>query len=346
MSTVWPGNTCDWGAGRANMGFMIQRLVLAVVVLVMSMAAQLPAADPALTRVLVWDERQPAQKQAYDPWLGDTIADYLRKQPGFEVRSVGLSDPEQGLSDAILDSTDVIVWWGHQKHRDVLPATAKRIADRIEAGKLSLVALHSAHWATPFVEAMNRRATADAMKLLTDAERKSAKVTFVTPLPGKPPSKTTPMTPSAEKKVDAATGQVELIIRLPICCFPSWRNDGKPSHVTTLLAEHPIAKGVPAKFDIPHTEMYDEPFHVPSPDAVVFEEKWDAGEHFRSGMVWNVGKGKVFYFRPGHETHAVYKEAAPLKIVENACRWMAEAQRSRANGMPAPAATHLAAGQL
>jgi trehalose utilization protein len=69
--------------------------------------------------------------------------------------------------------------------------------------------------------------------------------------------------------------------------------------------------------------MYDEPFHVPPPDAVVFEEHWDKGEHFRSGCVWQVGKGRVFYFRPGHEVFPVYKQAEPLRVIENAVRWLA-----------------------
>jgi len=33
---------------------------------------------------------------------------------------------------------------------------------------------------------------------------------------------------------------------------------------------------------------------------------------FRSVMVWNIGKGKVFYFRPGHETFAIFKEKPVL----------------------------------
>ena len=90
-----------------------------------------------------------------------------------------------------------------------------------------------------------------------------------------------------------------------------------------MLPEHPIAAGLPAKWDVPQTEMYDEPFHVPAPDAVVFEERWDKGEHFRSGSAWTVGKGRVFYFRPGHETYPVYRQAEPLRVVTNAVRWAA-----------------------
>jgi trehalose utilization protein len=88
------------------------------------------------------------------------------------------------------------------------------------------------------------------------------------------------------------------------------------------MPNHPIAEGIPATFELPQTEMYDEPFHVPEPDQVIFEERWEAGEWFRSGMVWNLGKGKVFYYRPGHETYPVYKEPIPLKILTNAARWL------------------------
>ena len=109
-------------------------------------------------------------------------------------------------------------------------------------------------------------------------------------------------------------------LTLPQCAFPGYRADDAPSHVTTLLPQHPIAAGFPEKWDIPQTEMVDDPFHVPAPDAVVFEERWDKGEHFRSGCVWTAGKGRVFYFRPGHETYPVFKQTEPLRVVENVVR--------------------------
>jgi trehalose utilization protein len=117
-------------------------------------------------------------------------------------------------------------------------------------------------------------------------------------------------------------GKPTLTIHLPSCVFPAVRNDGKPSHLRTAAKDHPIAKDVPETWDIPQTEMYDEPFHVPAPDAVIFEERWDAGERFRAGLVWSVGKGRVFYFRPGHETYPIFKQPIPLRIVENAVRWL------------------------
>jgi trehalose utilization protein len=93
--------------------------------------------------------------------------------------------------------------------------------------------------------------------------------------------------------------------------------------MTTLLPKHPIAAGLPEKWDVPQTEMYNEPFHVPQPDAVVFEERWDKGEYFRSGCAWKVGKGRVFYFRPGHETYPVFRQENCLRVVLNAAHWAA-----------------------
>jgi trehalose utilization protein len=199
----------------------------------------------------------------------------------------------------------------------------KKIAVRIKDGKLSLIALHSAHWSWPFVCAMSERAVEDAVKSLPEEKRKEAKIELLPMNFGKIPKHDDPLTPSFERKT-AADGAETLVITPPGCIFPAWRADGKPSHVKTLLPDHPIAAGIPKTFDIPQTEMYDEPFHVPKPDAVIFEESWDAVEHFRSGSLWNVGKGKVFYFRPGHETYPVYRQEEPLKIIENACRWMGE----------------------
>ena len=112
-------------------------------------------------------------------------------------------------------------------------------------------------------------------------------------------------------------------MKRPNCCFPAYRPDAKPSTIKVLLPDHPVAKGIPAKFTIPHTEMYDEPFHVPDPDQVIFEETWELGEQFRSGAAWNIGAGKVFYFRPGHETFNVYFQPETLAILDNAVRWLA-----------------------
>ena len=276
---------------------------------------------PQKIRVVVWDEQQPAQKKVYLNFLGNEIAAHLKTQPDFEVTSVKLNDPEQGMSKEILDNCDVLIWWGHVRHPEVSAEKAVDIVARIKAGQLSLIALHSAHWAKPFVKAMEDRAVEDALARLTEQQRKTVTVKTIPPRPFAAPKRDDPLTPSSELKKNEK-GEDVLEIKLPNCVFPAWRADGAPSHIKTVQADHPIAKDIPAQFDIPQTEMYSEPFHVPAPDAVIFEERWDKGEHFRAGMVWNIGKGRVFYFRPGHETYPVFKDPTVLKIMSNAARWL------------------------
>jgi trehalose utilization protein len=270
-------------------------------------------------RVLVWDEQQLQQKPTYgEKFLGETIAAHLETQPGLSVKSAKLDDADQGLSDAALDATDVLVFWCHRRVKDQDDARMEAVVKRVMDGKLGFIALHSAHWAKPFVRLMQERAKADAIKALPEAERATAKWEFLNDAPYyQPVPRVAPITPYVER----GEGNT-YTLKLPACVFPAWRADGMPSHVTTLLPQHPIAAGLPTQWDIPQTEMYGEPFHVPAPDEVVFEEKWDKGEHFRSGCVWRVGKGRVFYFRPGHETYPIFQQAEPLRVVENAVRWM------------------------
>lgn len=298
-------------------------VTLLAVVAVLARASPTLAADPPepRIRVLIWDEQQPEQKQAYENFLGNQIASHLKSLPGISVRTARLDDPEQGLPADVLDNCDVLIWWGHKRHREVRPEKGREIVERIKAGKLSLIALHSAHWSTPFVEAMAERAKADAIAKLPPEQRATAKITAIPARLDAIPKPDALLTPNVTY-VKKPGEPVEAIVRLPICVFPSYRADGKPSHIVTLLPDHPIAQGIPHEFVLPQTEMYNEPFHVPEPDAVVFEEHFGPGEWFRSGSVWQIGSGRVFYFRPGHEIYPIYKNATVLKIVENAVRWM------------------------
>jgi len=286
------------------------------------------SAAPKPIRVVVWDERQPEQKQAYDNFLGNAVADFLRARGDgkngrpIEVKSVGLDDPDQGLGGDTLDKCDVLVWWGHRRHNEVKPEVGKAIVERIKSGQLSLLALHSAHFSTPFIEAMNARTTDDALKTLSAAERAKVKITYVQPQ-RRTYAKTEPVTPSWSKST-AADGTVNLEIKLPSCCFTSVDNAGKPSHLTSLAKSHPILKGVPASFDVPQTEIYGGPFFVPTPDVTLFDERWDNGATFPAGCVWTLGKGKVVYFRPGHETYPIFKQPEVQQVVENAVRWLAK----------------------
>jgi trehalose utilization protein len=68
---------------------------------------------------------------------------------GVAVRTATLQEPEHGLTQAVLDETDVLTWWGHIAHDDVDDAVAARVHDAVLGG-MGLVALHSAHYAKPF----------------------------------------------------------------------------------------------------------------------------------------------------------------------------------------------------
>ena len=273
--------------------------------------------------VLVWDERQPRQQEAYDSFLGNAIAAHLREQGGMAVQSAGLDDPDQGLSDAALDASQVLVWWGHVRHREVSAETGRRILDRVVAGRLSLIVLHSAHWATPFIEAMDHRTREDARRLFPDDADERVELEFVPPENRyQAPAADAVATPSYHVR-KFPDGVTRVRVTLPICCFPAWRADGQPSFSHTLLPDHPVAQGIPAEFSLPQSEMYDEPLHVPAPDEVIFEDRWPTGEWFRSGMVWRIGRGRLFYFRPGHETYPIYRQPIPLRVIDNAVRWLA-----------------------
>jgi trehalose utilization protein len=278
------------------------------------------SASAAPIRVLVWDEREAAQKTAYGGFLGDTLAAYLAKQHGMTVKSVGLDDPDQGLSDDALDHCDVLIWWGHERHGDVTDAHVNAILQRLKAGRLGFIALHSAHWSKPFIAAMSTRAVDDALQSVPKSDRDHVKVVEI---PGKHAlmGPNDPLTPWF-RRIKADDGVDTLEVHLPSCVFSFVQANGQPSHVLTYLPKHPIAKGIPAEFDIPQTEVYSGTFTVPKPDAMIFEEKWDDGHEFTSGCAWQVEKGRVFYFRPGHEIYPIYKQEYPLKIVANAVRWV------------------------
>lgn len=287
---------------------------IATVMSTLIAASSLSFSAVSPVRVLVWDERQEEQKQAYyGKYLGDTIAAHLQQQEGITVQSLGLNSPEQGLSNATLEQTDVLIYWSHKKNADLDNARADEIVRRVKEGRLSLVVLHSAHWSKPFVKLMQARAIDDAKKQL--GPDKEFLIRYENPI-GTVPKINDPLTPRL-------TGSAEnLTLELPLCVFPAWRADGAASEMVTLNPLHPLAKGIPTKWKIAKTEMYAEPFHVPQPDEVIFEEHWAKGEYFRSGCLWNIGKGRVFYFRPGHETYPIFQQAEPLQVLENAARWL------------------------
>lgn len=105
-------------------------------------------------------------------------------------------------------------------------------------------------------------------------------------------------------------------------CDLVWREAGERERLWLCNPGHAIAKGLPGTwFDLEHEEMYGEPFNIPNPDEVVFLSWFSGGEAFRSGVTYRRGAGKIFYFRPGHETYPTYHHPLIQQVLRNAVTW-------------------------
>ena len=108
-------------------------------------------------------------------------------------------------------------------------------------------------------------------------------------------------------------------------CNLKWREIGEKERIYVVEPGHPIAQGLGEYFEVPKTEMYGERFDIPAPDTLVFLSWFAGGELFRSGCCYYRGAGKIFYFRPGHETFPIFYQAEIQKVITNAVRWAAPA---------------------
>jgi trehalose utilization protein len=107
----------------------------------------------------------------------------------------------------------------------------------------------------------------------------------------------------------------------PSCSAARWRRGDDREVVWTVSPSHPIAQGIDPLFIIPAEEMYCEYFDIPKPDDLVFISTFSGGEVFRSGCCFHRGNGRVFYFRPGHETHPTFHHDVVQQVIANAVRW-------------------------
>jgi len=104
-------------------------------------------------------------------------------------------------------------------------------------------------------------------------------------------------------------------------CQLKWREVGEREVLWVTRPGHPILEGIDDHFIISQTEMYGEHFDIPEPDETILISGFEGGEVFRSGCTFRRGAGKVFYFRPGHETYPIYHDPNVLLILTNAVRW-------------------------
>jgi trehalose utilization protein len=107
-------------------------------------------------------------------------------------------------------------------------------------------------------------------------------------------------------------------------CDLKWREDGRPEQLWVVDPSHPIAAGLGDSFVVAEEEMYGEQFDIPPPDELVLISWFEGGEVFRSCCTFRRGRGRVVYFRPGHETFPTYFDPNVRRVIANAARWSAQ----------------------
>ena len=106
-------------------------------------------------------------------------------------------------------------------------------------------------------------------------------------------------------------------------CDLKWRVANERERIWVVAPGHPITEGLPERIEIEPEEMYGEHFDIPPPDELVFISWFQGGEVFRSGCCFRRGAGRIFYFRPGHETYPTYHRPLVQRVIGNAVRWAA-----------------------
>jgi len=120
-------------------------------------------------------------------------------------------------------------------------------------------------------------------------------------------------------------------------CDLKWREANEKERIWVVNPGHRIAEGLPEYITLDHEEMYGEHFDIPTPDELILVSWFQGGEVFRSGCTFYRGQGKVFYFRPGHETFPTYYNEHVLKVIANGIHWAKPTQTAapvRGNHQP------------
>jgi trehalose utilization protein len=222
-------------------------------------------------RVTVWNEFRHERHMIevaniYPEGIHATIAAALRKEEQIEVRTATLDEPEHGLTEDILQSTDVLIWWGHAAHGEVADVIVNRVQQCVLGG-MGLIVLHSGHLSKIFTRLMGTS------------------------------------------------------------CDLKWREENDHERLWVVAPGHPIVEGIEHYIELEHEEMYGEYFDIPQPDTLILVSWFSGGEIFRSGCCYTRGQGKIFYFRPGHETFPTYHHTQVQRVIANAVRWAAPTYR-------------------
>lgn len=107
-------------------------------------------------------------------------------------------------------------------------------------------------------------------------------------------------------------------------CRVKRRNADETERVWILDPAHQIVEGLDQDYlEFPESQVFAEPFEIPAPDELVMVSWNEGGEVFRSGCCWRRGRGRVFFFGPGHETYPVYHRDDVQRVLTNAVDWAA-----------------------
>ncbi len=111
-----------------------------------------------MIHVTIWNEYHHERKneriaEIYPDGIHGAIKQMLSDDPNLSIRTATLDLPEHGLTEAVLNETDVLIWWGHVAHQKVSDEVAQRVVQRVLNG-MGLIVLHSGHLSKPFVRLM------------------------------------------------------------------------------------------------------------------------------------------------------------------------------------------------
>ncbi|NLM10750.1 MAG: trehalose utilization protein ThuA [Clostridiaceae bacterium] len=109
-------------------------------------------------KVTVWNEfrherEEGKPKEIYPEGIHMAIKAFLDSTGEFEVKTATLDEPEHGLTDEVLDNTDVLIWWAHKAHNEVQDDVVEKVHKKVLKG-MGLIVLHSGHHSKIFKKLM------------------------------------------------------------------------------------------------------------------------------------------------------------------------------------------------
>ena len=103
-----------------------------------------------MIRITVWNEYKHEIeyeniRKIYPEGIHGCIASFFKMQEDFTVRTETFDMPEHGLTEEVLQETDVLIIWSHALQDEFSDTVAERVQCHVLGG-MGLIALHSAHF--------------------------------------------------------------------------------------------------------------------------------------------------------------------------------------------------------